>query len=115
MKALLLTKAQTETWGKIRNHVIGTPDCLQPSCFTPNKEYKAFNDAGENYCTWTPGLIYGGCFSTATLKVLERKGLIKVHFFGGADRDDIVEIMAPYEQDAEVMADLYRRQESLKD
>ena len=104
-----LSKAQQEAWDKIRHFVVGSPNELQPGCYMPDKEYKGAGDY-----TWSPHKIYGGVFNTATLKVLEKKGYIKILEIGGAQCSDVVEITMPYEQDKETMIKLYDSQANLK-
>ena len=101
-----LSKAQQEAWYKIRHFVIGSPCQVQPTVFMPDKEYVS---KSGNY-TWKPGLIYGYAFNTATIKCLEKKGLIKIHEIGGAQGSDVIEILVDVEQDKNRMNELYKAQ-----
>jgi len=104
-----LSKIQQEAWDKIRHFVIGSPCQIQPTFFMPDKEYIS---KSRNY-TWKPGLIYGYAFNAVTIKCLEKKGLIKIHEIGGAQRrSDVIEILVDTEQDENRMNELYKDQAS---
>jgi len=89
-----LTKAQQEAWDRINNRKIVGPDShtIGPyGVFQPPEDYTAKYKSGREY-TWYANRVYG-TFNTATLKALEKKGLVKVHFFGGNYGTDIIEII----------------------
>jgi len=89
-----LSKAQQEAIDKINNRKItGFDDhTVGPyGVFEPPEDYTAKYENGHEY-TWYANRVYG-TFNTATLKALEKKNLIKVHFFGGNYGTDIIEIL----------------------
>jgi len=86
-----LTKAQNEAWNKILNHEILNPDEAYSQVYSPPTDYTVTYDSGSTH-TWYAKFVYG-TFNTATLKALEKKGLIKIHFIGGSYNSDIIEIL----------------------
>jgi len=89
-----LSKAQQEAWDRIQNRQIVGPDSHSVGpygVFQPPEDYTAKYKNGHEY-TWYANRVYG-TFNTATLKALEKKNLIKVHFFGGNYGTDIIEIL----------------------
>ena len=88
-----LTKAQETAWEEIRDHITASPDLvLGGTPFSPPCDWHS----PSTNTVWYANRIYGR-FNTATLKVLERKGLIKIHKIGGERLDDIIEILKDYE------------------
>lgn len=90
-----LSKAQSETLAKIKNRPICTPDTFTgDSCFSPPYDWnhKIHGGSVVSDYTWFKNRVYGR-LNTSTLKSLEKKGLIKVHFFGGAYGTDVIEIL----------------------
>lgn len=84
-----LTKAQQEAWDKIRNFKTRNPDeAYLSDVWSPAQDWTNKSETK----TWHANRVYG-IFNTATLKALERKGLIKVHHFGGAHFSDTIEIL----------------------
>ena len=92
-KIKLLSIAQQEAIDRINNRKIVGPDIpVGPyGVFEPPEDYTAKYENGHEY-TWYANRVYG-TFNTTTLKALEKKGLIKVHFFGGNYGTDIIEIL----------------------
>lgn len=87
-----LSKAQRDALDKIRNHEILTPDqAYHYHVFSPPEDWTQKYESGNSH-TWYASRVYGR-FNTATLKSLEKKGLIKVHRFGGVHMDDEIEIL----------------------
>jgi hypothetical protein len=78
-----LSEAQEKTYNEIKNAPEASFDC-----FT----YKSNRTYSDDFNSRTKGFVYGH-FHERTLKSLEKKGLIKVHIFGGphgsAARDEI--------------------------
>jgi len=85
-----LTPAQQRTFDQILNAKPNTPDNVISGAWL---QVSDFTSPGINY-TWKGGRVYGS-FNTATLKVLENKGLIRVHEFGIGWRNDTIEVLAP--------------------
>ena len=84
-----LSKAQQEAWDKIQNHIILTPDnAYRHHTWSPETDWTS----EKTDYTWYANRIYG-TFNTATLKALEKNGLIKVHEFGGHYNTDTIEII----------------------
>lgn len=91
---MTLSKAQQEAWDKIKNFKTLTPDiAYQSDVFSPAEDWTdTVSISGQRGYTWYANRVYGK-FNTATLKALEKKGLIKVHEFGGAHYSDTIEIL----------------------
>lgn len=90
---MTLSKAQQEAWNKIKNFKTLTPDKANnwSDVFSPAEDWtQEFKSGGSK--TWYANRVYGK-FNTATLKALEKKGLIKVHHFGGGAYSDTIEIL----------------------
>ena len=85
---MALTKAQQIAWDKIRNHETLNPDEVYWQVFSPKVDWVS-PDTGR---IWYANKVYG-TFNTATLKALEKKGLIKLHEIGGAYGSDTIEIL----------------------
>ena len=69
-----------------------TPDkASQSDVWSPAEDWTQEYKSGRS-TTWYANRVYG-IFNTATLKTLEKKGLIKVHEFGGAHYSDTIEIL----------------------
>jgi len=87
-----LSNAQQIAWDKIRNFKTLTPDkASQSDVWSPAEDWTQEYKSGRS-TTWYANRVYG-IFNTATLKTLEKKGLIKVHEFGGAHYSDTIEIL----------------------
>ena len=87
-----LTNAQKTAWDKILNHETLNPDeAYRHNVYSPEKDFTSHFDSGHSY-TWYANRIYG-TFNTATLKALEKKGLIKIHEIGGSYNSDTIEIL----------------------
>ena len=84
-----LTTAQKKAWDKILNHKTLNPDeAYGGDVYSPEKDFTSNN---ASY-TWFAKYVYG-TFNTATLKALEKHGLIKIHEVGGAYHSDTIEII----------------------
>lgn len=89
-----LSKAQQTMIDTLRNAVVALPNNkanIGADAFTPPCNYTS----EATGTTWEKGLIYSRYLNTATLRCLEKKGLVKVHQYGG-DRhgtNDIVELI----------------------
>lgn len=96
-----LTKAQELTLDKIRNHITTTPDRVYG-----NEPYSPPCDWSSPSINkiWYADRVYGK-FNTATLKALEKKGLIKVHEFGKQHYSDEIEILKDDEFDKRLAFD----------
>ena len=96
MKTQKLTKAQQEAWDRIQNHETLNPDnAYRYNVYSPAEDWtKEFIHNGEviGEKTWYANRVYG-MFNSATLRALEKKGLIKVHEFGGSHYPDEIEIL----------------------
>ena len=86
-----LTTAQQTAWNRILNHETLNPDEAYHTVWSPEKDFTATYKSGHSY-TWFAKYVYG-TFNTATLKALEKKGLIKLHKIGGAYNSDTIEII----------------------
>lgn len=92
-----LTNAQQLTWDAIKNHQTMNPDeAYQTDVFSPAEDWTQEFESGGSH-TWYANRVYGK-FNTATLKALEKRGLIKVHEFGGAHFSDAIEILKKQQQ-----------------
>ena len=85
------SKAQQTAWDSIQNHIIETPDKVWNSVFSPPYDYTDTYESGNSH-TWYANRVYG-VFNTATIKCLEKKGLIKIHKIGGSYMTDEIEIL----------------------
>lgn len=86
-----LSEAQQKTWDAIKNFKTMNPDKASHETFSPAEDWTMEFKSGGTH-TWYANRVYG-TFNTATLKALEKKGLIKVHEFGGAYMSDTIEIL----------------------
>lgn len=81
-----LSPAQERTYNEIINAPHLTPDEAYGT-FYLEEDYAssyALSDGTEITHRWKGGLVYSVNFLDATLRVLERKGLIRVYEYGGA-------------------------------
>ena len=96
-----LTKAQELALDSIINHITTTPDRVggytpfSPPCDWHSPSVKK---------VWYANRVYGK-FNTATLKALEKKGLIKIHEIGGRHYADEIEILKDDEFDKKLAFD----------
>ena len=87
-----LTPAQQIAWNRILNHKTLNPDeAYGGDVYSPEKDWTSHYNSGGSYI-WYANRVYG-TFNTATLKALEKKGLIKLHEIGGAYNSDTIEIL----------------------
>jgi len=91
MPATKLTPAQQRTFNQILDAKPSTPDKVFCGAWLQVADWTSVKTGR----TWKGGRVYGS-FNTSTLKALEKKGLIRVHFYGptGGSSDEI-EVMAP--------------------
>ena len=91
MTATKLTPAQQRTFSQILDAKPSTPDKVIHGAWLQVSDWTSVKTGH----TWKAGRVYGR-FNTSTLKALEKKGLIRVHFYGptGGSCDEI-EVMAP--------------------
>ena len=87
--SMKLTTAQQTAWNRILNHKTLNPDeAYRGDVYSPEKD---FTSQVTSY-TWFAKYVYG-TFNTATLKALEKNGLIRLHEIGGAYNSDTIEII----------------------
>jgi len=90
-----LTPAQARTYTQITEAPTSTPDKVLGGAFFLADDFSSTMVINGHTITtrWNGNRVYGP-FNTATLKCLESKGLIKVHRFGIAWRNDEIEVLA---------------------
>jgi hypothetical protein len=87
-----LSNAQKIVWEKILNHETLNPDeAYHYNVYSPAEDYTDYYGNGLSH-TWYAKYVYG-TFNTATLKALEKKGLIILHDIGGHYNNDTIEII----------------------
>lgn len=88
-----LSKTQQTAWDRIQNRAIESPKTARGDFSPPEDITIVWHDMkGSPSHTWYANRVYG-VFNTLTLKALERRGLIKVHAFGGAYFSDTIEVL----------------------
>ena len=94
--ATKLTPAQARTLAQITEAQPSTPDKVTYGAWLQVDDWSCtiILPNGEPYARlWNGNRVYG-TFNTATLKSLEKKGLIRVHRFGGSWMTDEIEVLA---------------------
>ena len=85
-----LSKAQEKMLNEIQSAEITTPDKSYGGWMTVSEDWTS----NETDFIWKAGKIYARYKNSATLKALEKKGLIKIHQLGGSHcGTDIVSIL----------------------
>lgn len=75
-----LSKAQKKMLDAIKNAEITTPDNSYGNWFTPPENWTS----EKTGYTWESGKYYAHYQNSATLRCLEKKGLITIHQLGGS-------------------------------
>jgi hypothetical protein len=90
-----LSAAQARTYSELTEAQPSAPNKIHHGAWLQVEEFISRytrNDGTPSTIIWPGNRVYGA-FNTATLKSLEKKGLIKVHRFGGSWRVDEIEIL----------------------
>ena len=87
IEIMKLTPKQLKTLGEITNAPVGTPNTVR------GWTWKCVEDFVRPYHTWHAGWVYGR-FNSATLRALQRAGLIRIHRLGGAYIADELEMIS---------------------
>jgi hypothetical protein len=93
--ATKLTPAQARTYAEITEAPTTTPDKVYCGAFFLANDWSDTTviDGKTLTVRYNGNRVYGR-FNSSTLRVLEAKGLIRVHFDGGSHRSDEIEILA---------------------
>ena len=90
-----LTPAQARTYAQITEAPTTTPDKVFCGAFFLADDWSnTMVINGQTITTSYNGNRVYGRFNSSTLRVLEAKGLIRVHFDGGSYRPDEIEVLA---------------------
>lgn len=84
-----MSKAQQKAWQQITSAPVGTPTTVYGWTWKCVEDWTS-PSSGH---TWKSGMVYG-TFNTATIRALEKAGLIKIHEVGGGQFPDTIEICA---------------------
>ena len=90
-----LSAAQARTYSAIVEAQPNTPNRVVAGVWYQAEDFISRytrNDGTLSTIIWPGNRVYGA-FNTATLKSLEKKGLILVHRFGGSWRSDEIEVL----------------------
>jgi hypothetical protein len=95
MTTTTLTAAQARTFTQIIEAPTTTPDKVLCGAYFLAEDWSSTMVINGKTITnrWNGNRVYGR-FNSATLRTLEAKGLIRVHFDGGSHRPDEIEILA---------------------
>jgi hypothetical protein len=90
-----LSAAQARTYTQIIEAQPSTPNRVHHSAWLQVEDFVSRytrNDGTPSIIVWPGNRVYGA-FNTATLRSLEKKGLILVHRYGGSWMVDEIEVL----------------------